>query len=151
VGATHTHRQAGRQHAGPGGLLTPSNVSASFQGTRQETFSADRHSHHTHPSKATAQPGNSANPSLNKSSFTVGTQGTLRPRPSPGCQSGVRRQSSGVMRHLLEHVSYLAKPLDLACIFCHRGREAIMSCAFEKVGGHVRGMRAAKSTLPVSH
>ena len=81
---------------------------------------------HASLAKATAQPGNSANPSLDKSGFRAGTQGTLTPRPSPGCQSGVRRQSSGVMRHLLEHVGYLAKPLDLARIFRHRGREAIM-------------------------
>ena len=51
------------------------------------------------------------------------------------------------MRHLLEHVGYLAKPLDLVRIFCHRGREAIMFCAFEKVGGHVPGMRTAQFAL----
>jgi hypothetical protein len=101
--------------------------------------------------KATAQPGNFADPSLDKSGFMVGTQGTLTPRPSPGCQSGVRRQSSGVMRHPLEHLGYLAKPLDLVRIFCHRGREAIIFCAFEKVGGQVTGMRTAQFALLVSH
>jgi len=79
-------------------------------------------------------------PSLNKSGFTVGTQGTLTPRPSPGCQSGVRRQSSGVVRHPLEHVGYLAKPLDLVRLFCHRGRKA-----------NVPGMRTAQFALLVSH
>ena len=106
---------------------------------------------HASLAKATAQPGNSADPSLDKSGFRAGTQGKLTPRPSPGCQSGVRRQSSGVMRHLLEHVGYLAKPLDLVRVFCHRGREAIMFCAFEKVGGQVRGMRTAQFALLVSH
>jgi hypothetical protein len=100
---------------------------------------------------ATARPNNSANPSLNKSGITVGTQGTFTPRPGPGCQSGVRRQSSGVVRHPLEHLGYLAKPLDLVRIFCHRGREAIMFCAFEKVGGQVPGMRTAQFALLVSH
>ena len=106
---------------------------------------------HAFLAKAAAQPSNSANPSLNKSGFTVGIQGTSTPRPSRGCQSGVRRQSSGVMRHPLEHVGYLAKPLDLVRIFCHRGREAIMFGAFEKVGGQVRGMRNAQFALLVSH
>jgi hypothetical protein len=55
------------------------------------------------------------------------------------------------MRHPLEHVGYLAKPLDLARIFCHRGREAIIFCAFQKVGGQVPGMRTAQFALLVSH
>jgi hypothetical protein len=55
------------------------------------------------------------------------------------------------MRHLLEHMGYLAKPFDLVRIFCHRGREAIIFCAFEKVGGHVPAMRTAQFALLVSH
>jgi hypothetical protein len=55
------------------------------------------------------------------------------------------------MRHSLEHVGYLAKPLDLVRIFRHRSREAIMFCAFEKVGGHIPGMRPARFALLVSH
>jgi hypothetical protein len=101
--------------------------------------------------KATAQPGNFADPSLDKPGFTVGAQETLAPRPSPGCQWGVRRQSSGVMRHPLEHLGYLAKPPDLARVFCHRGRETIIFCAFEKVGGQVTGIGTAQFALLVSH
>jgi hypothetical protein len=55
------------------------------------------------------------------------------------------------MRHPLEHVGYLTKPLDLKRIFGHRGREAIMFCAFEKVGGQVPGFRTAQFALLVSH
>lgn len=149
MGETHTHRQAGRQHARLGGLrLLAYEVAETFEEVRGQRQLQPLHAS---LAKATSQPGNSADPSLNKSGFRAGTQGTLSPRPSPGCQSGVRRQLSGVMRRLLEHVGYLAKPLDLARIFCHRGREAIMYCAFEKVGSHVLGMRTAKFTLPVSH
>jgi hypothetical protein len=39
------------------------------------------------------------------------------------------------MRHPLEHVGYLATPLDLVRIFAHRGRKAVMFCAFEIIGG----------------
>jgi hypothetical protein len=55
------------------------------------------------------------------------------------------------MRHPLEHVGYFAKPFDLVRIFRHRGREAIIFGAFEKVGDQVPGMRTTQFALLVSH
>jgi hypothetical protein len=55
------------------------------------------------------------------------------------------------MRHPLEQVGYLAKSLDLVRILCHRGREAVIFCAFNKVGGQIPGMRTAQFSLLVSH